>query len=123
MAIPKFTAEEVIRALNDSQGLPALAADKLGCTAQTVYNYRDRYKSIAEAMHHQKEKRIDFAEGKLWQNINNNDTTAIIFFLKTQAKSRGYVERQEVSGVDGKDIILRVVYGNDGTDDKATEAA
>lgn len=102
--VSKFTAEEVIKALQESQGLPALAADRLGCTAQTVYNYRDRYRSVAEAMHHQKEKRIDFAEGKLWQNIGNNDTTAIIFFLKCQAKSRGYVERTEISGAEGQPL-------------------
>ena len=30
------------------------------------------------------------------ENIKGNDTTSIIFFLKTQGKGRGYVERSQV---------------------------
>ena len=36
------------------------------------------------------------AESKLMENINGNDNTSIIFFLKTKGKKRGYVEKQEV---------------------------
>ena len=98
---PQFTAGEIIGALKKHQGLAALAAESLGVNVQTIYNYRDRHPSVAEAMAHLKEKRIDVVEGKLWQRINSEDTTAIIFFLKTQAKSRGYVERVEQTGADG----------------------
>ena len=31
--------------------------------------------------------------------------TAIIFFLKTRAKNRGYVERQEITGKDGDNLF------------------
>jgi hypothetical protein len=38
---------------------------------------------------------IDNAESKLYAKVVEGDTTALIFFLKTQGRSRGYVEKQE----------------------------
>jgi hypothetical protein len=105
MANAKLTAGEVIEALKKHQGLAALAADSLGVHFTTIYNYRDKYPSVAEAMTQLREKRKDVVEGKLWSRINSDDTTAIIFFLKTQAKDRGYVERYEHGGTDGNSAI------------------
>jgi len=61
------------------------------------------------------------AEGKLYQNIANNDTTSIIFYLKTQAKQRGYVERYEHTGKDGGDLSIKLTWGDPG-DNADTDA-
>ena len=60
------------------------------------------------------EDRKDFAESKLNELINGvlveregavykrpPCKTSIIFFLKTKAKDRGYIERKEFTGADG----------------------
>jgi hypothetical protein len=51
---------------------------------------------------------LDFAESKLHQSINNGSDTATIFFLKTQGKSRGYVEKQEIDHTTQGDPIKQV---------------
>ena len=47
------------------------------------------------------EGQIDLVEEQLFKKINKGDTTAIIFFLKTKWRSRGYIERKEI-GLDTK---------------------
>lgn len=97
MALEKLTAGQVVEALQKVDGQPSKAADLLGVVTKTIYNYRDRYQVVADAMHHEKEKRIDHTEGKLFDRIEDGDTTAIIFYLKTQGKGRGYIERQDIN--------------------------
>jgi hypothetical protein len=50
------------------------------------------YKAAVQAL---SEVAIDFAESKLHKLIENNDTAATIFYLKTKGKKRGYIERVE----------------------------
>jgi len=92
----RYTIADVIDALEQTQGYVSKAADFLGCTTKTIYNYRDRHEDVAQAWIDIKERRHDFVEDRLLQRIKSEDTTAIIFYLKTQAKQRGYIERQEV---------------------------
>lgn len=100
----KFTADEMIEAIRKNNGILTKAAQALGCNRQTVANYIERYATVKAAYEEANETNIDFVESKLMQNISAGDTTAIIFFLKTKAKNRGYVERQEITGADGDAI-------------------
>jgi len=109
----QYTAQQVADALTQAKGFVSVAARNLGCADQTVRNYMERYAVCKQAVTDARESMIDIAEGRLYQNINSGDNTAIIFFLKTQAKHRGYIERYEqrteVSGPNGDDIPIRVV--------------
>lgn len=89
---------------------------------------------LKSAIESQNESNIDWVEGKLFeliqgvtiQTFNSNgepniytqppNVTAIIFFLKTKGKGRGYVERHEFTGKDGEDLIpissIKVVHTN-----------
>jgi hypothetical protein len=90
-----FTAQQVIEALEAADGYVSKTASLLGCSVKTIYNYRDKFVTVAEAWANIKERRHDFVENALHKQIKEGNVTAIIFYLKTQAKSRGYVERQE----------------------------
>jgi len=106
----RYTAEEVAAAVYEARGLASIAAKRLGCTAATVRNYAERYATVREAITQAREDLKDFAESKLLSRMNEDDLTAIIFFLKCQAKDRGYVERNEVTGADGGAIQTQQVF-------------
>lgn len=106
----RYTADEVAKAVYEAKGLCSIAAKRLGCDPATVRNYAAKYPTVREAITQAREDLKDFAESKLLRRIDDDDLTAIIFFLKTQAKDRGYVERAEVTGVDAGPVILKVVH-------------
>lgn len=116
MATERYTAQQIADALTQSKGFVSVAARNLGCTDNTVRNYIDRYSVCRQAVIDARESMLDIAEGRLYQNVNNNDNTAIIFLLKTQGKSRGYVERTEITGKNGDDLRVKLTWG-DGVDD------
>lgn len=103
------TATRIVKALEETHGLLTMAAKRAGVTYRTVQRYIHDYPTVAQAVQDSKDAMLDFAEGKLMQNIKDGDNTAIIFYLKTQGKLRGYVERQEVSGLGGGPIQHQVI--------------
>ena len=68
----------------------------LGIDRQTFYNRRNKSKELDQALTHIEESLVDFAESKLMQAITESNLTAIIFYLKTKGRQRGYVEKTEV---------------------------
>jgi len=46
------------------------------------------------------------AETELYRAIRDGKDWAVKYILSTKGKSRGYVERQEVTGADGGAIIV-----------------
>ncbi len=100
------TAARIIEALKECNGLLTLAARKAGVTYRTIKRYADEYPTVAEAYKESKETMLDVAEGKLYQAIGKGESWAICFYLKTQGKQRGYVERQEFTGKDGNPLQM-----------------
>ena len=87
------------KAIVKAFGNLSTAAKSLSVDRATLYKWIEQ-EGLEEAV----------IEGR---KINGGDTTAIIFFLKTQGKSRGYVERQEITGADGKKIFeVNIVDGD-----------
>lgn len=104
----KFTKEQIQEALEKNGGIYSYAAEVLGTSRKSIWRYVNEYypelKELREDIH---ESTIDIAEGQLHRLIKQGDKTAIIFFLKTQGKQRGYVERTQVAQqpVDPKEAV------------------
>jgi hypothetical protein len=124
MSAERYTAAQIIEALKATKGMVYLAADKLGCSHQTVYNYIERYPTVKTEWDSQNGKMGDTAELKLYQAIINGEPWAVAFYLKTKGKTRGYVERSEVTGADGNAIPVAFVDYRQGlkSSDDSTDA-
>lgn len=95
----------MLTALEQSLGVVTTAAVKAGIHRSTHFRWLKDDEAYKEAVDELQTMALDFAESNLFQKIRSGDTTAIIFFLKTKGKSRGYIERMELGAADNRPII------------------
>lgn len=107
----------LLSALVESRGIVTDACKKAGLSRETFYQYCKLDPDFASAVEDAKEQAIDYVEGKLYDLIENEDTTATIFFLKTRGKHRGYSERIEHTGIDNAPIKIEVDFKNSSVDE------
>lgn len=100
------TTQDAKRAIKEAKGFVTTAAKALGISRTQLYNIINRHPTVKEALDDAREEMKDFAEAQLFKNIKDGKETSLIFYLKTQAKDRGYIERQQMehSGPDGGPI-------------------
>ena len=113
----------MLEALKKTFGRVSMAAEMVGINRCTHYKWLEQDAEYKEAFDEINEAAIDFVESKLFEKINGVSVqketmagpeiyeqppsdTAIIFYLKTKGKKRGYVEKQEIehsgSGITAK---------------------
>jgi|TARA_R110001599_G_scaffold349271_1_gene577284 hypothetical protein len=85
--------------LRNNLGNISKACDAVGISRTTYYDWIESDDLFKEDVGHIKESLLDLAECKLLENIEDNQNIAIIFYLKTKGKKRGYIEKQEVEVV------------------------
>ena len=92
--------KDMIEALKSSLGVVTTASKKANIERTTHYKWLAQDDKYAEQVEAIKDIALDFAESQLHKRMQNGSDTAIIFYLKTQGKKRGYIEKQqiEVSG-------------------------
>ena len=96
IGLMRYSEEQVGKAILEGGGIIKIAAESLKCDRVTVYEYTKRYPALMDVVHAAREATIDTVESQLIKACKNGNVNAIIFFLKTQGKSRGYVERSEL---------------------------
>ena len=87
----------LLAALEKSLGVVTTACKSAELSRETFYKYYNNDPQFKESVDSIGEMAIDFAESKLHKLIQDENPTAIIFYLKTKGKKRGYVERHEIA--------------------------
>ena len=92
----KYEISDIKKAIKGSGAIISTIAKKLNCEWHTAKKYIEAHEETKKALKDEKEGMLDFAESMLMKNIQEQDTTSIIFYLKTKGKKRGYTEKQEI---------------------------
>ncbi len=85
--------EKFLKALKQGCGIVATACEASGVSRSTYYKWKAEDAVFRAAAEEIQEGQIDYVESKLIDAIGRNDTTAIIFYLKTKGKRRGYTDK------------------------------
>jgi len=96
----KLTAAQLAKLIKEKRGNLSAVADAAGVARQTVYSTLQRSEKLKTVLEDAREALLDHAESSLYSQVLAGNTLATIFFLKTQGKRRGYVERHEVAGAE-----------------------
>ena len=88
--------KNLLEALEKSLGIVTTACKIVGCARSTFYKYYKDDQDFRASVDELENLTLDYVESKLHKQIENDNTTATIFYLKTKGKKRGYVERREV---------------------------
>lgn len=93
-----------------SLGNISISCEASGISRQTYYNWVKQDTTFAQECKDIEERNLDLAEMKLLNAIREGKTAELLFYLKTKGKKRGYVERQEITGIDGQQLFeVRII--------------
>ena len=97
---------EFLEALKRCAGNVSEAMRQVHISRTTHYEWLNTDPEYAAAVDAIKESLIDRAESALQTLITEGNVPAVLFFLKTQGKKRGYVERTETDVTSGGQPIV-----------------
>jgi hypothetical protein len=113
----------MLEALKEQLGIITAAAKQTGIDRRTHYRwlvedpeYKARVEEIPDMV-------IDFAENALFKLMQEKNPTAIIFFLKTHAKHRGYIENPLIyqqNNLMNPDYRIEIINPNDNSNKVGT---
>ena len=89
----QFTDEQIADEIWEQRGLMSQAARALGMSRQHLYARLVKNPSLKSIVAEARELQKDRTESKLFAAIEAGEAWAICFYLKTQTKDRGYIER------------------------------
>lgn len=108
--------EKILQALEDKMGIVSEACKSIGFARSTFYKWLNEDSEFKAAVDEIQDVALDYVESKLFEKISGvtvkgkgqseegepdvvydlpPSDTAIIFYLKTKGKRRGYIEKTE----------------------------
>lgn len=107
----------LLQALEKTRGIVTTACEKVGCSRRVYYDLYGNDEQFRKDVDALSDVALDFAESKLMQKMDGIKSTkfnkkgeevvydippsdtALIFYLKTKGKKRGYIERYESENI------------------------
>ncbi len=87
----------MVKAMEQALGVVTLACRNMGISRFCHYNWYKLDEEYRMAIDELPNVTLDFCESKLYELIKEGNVTAIIFYLKTKGKNRGYIEKYDNS--------------------------
>ena len=88
----KITEKKFKIAVQDSQGIKAVIAKRLGCTWVCVNNYVKSNPFAQKLLDEESEVVLDMAESVVFKAIQNGDERVAEWYLQKKGKNRGYCD-------------------------------
>ena len=86
------TKEKLLDSLSQCMGIVTAACQLAEINRTTFYRYLNEDEEFAAAVQDVENVAIDYAEGQLFKLMKEKNVAAVIFYLKTKGKKRGYTE-------------------------------
>lgn len=90
------TKQKLLNALEESHGVVTTACSKAGVSRGAYYKIWNADEKFRQQVEEIQEAAIDFVESELFKQIKEGNITGQIFYLKTKAKHRGYIEKTQI---------------------------
>lgn len=108
----KVSDKQIIEALKATHGFQSQACKllerqlKISFTTSAMSKRISASEAIKSALAEMLTADLDYAENKMWELIKNGNVAALLFYLKTKGKERGYAERRELTGSNGTPLQM-----------------
>jgi len=106
-----LTTELIASALKATGGSQAGAGRRLRVDRSAICKRVQKSRLLQSIQRQARESLIDEAETGLLKSVKRGKGWAVCFTLKTLGKDRGYIERQEITGVDGQPFAAGYFVG------------
>lgn len=103
-----YRAEQFINAIPGTGGIISTIARRVGCSWHTAQKHINAMPTVLAVYQDECEGITDLAETTIVKAIQGGDVGTARWYLSTKGKQRGYGERLELTGAEGKPIEIDI---------------